>query len=145
MWTKKKKKRKTQNVSISKDDIGWVNWWYKPVGFCDWLAFPPTPTPPPHISCAFDDIDVDVGWFDGDAEFCVDKPITFTPFTWPLLALPNKSFPTGGGGWFVCDPGCECWCLSAFVRRFVTVTSRLRRTCSTGNTRRRFFGSFERA
>lgn len=68
--------------------------------------------------------------------------MTLTPFPWPGLDVPNASFSTDG---CVCVVGCVCWCFNAFVRRFVTGTSRFRRGCSTGNTLRRFFGSFERA
>lgn len=117
---------------------------YKPDGFSEWVILLP-----PVIMAIFVDIDVDMGWFDGDAELCVN-PITFTPFTCPLfLAELKLSFSTDGWFWV---PGCApplplCWCLSAFVRRLfdVIVGSRFRRTCSTGSTRRRFFGSFDRA
>lgn len=97
---------------------------------------------PPVMLAILLDIDVDMGWFDGDAVDCVN-PITFTPFTWPAFVEPKLSFKTDGCD---CAPGCVCWCLSAFVRRFATGGSRVFRLgCSTGSTRRRFFGNFDRA
>lgn len=91
----------------------------------------------------FADMDADIGGFNVAAdEPCAGKPMTLTPLPWPGLEVPNASFSTGG---CVCVVGCVCWCFNAFVRRFVTATSRFRRGCSTGNTLRRFFGSFERA
>lgn len=116
------------------------DWLHEPVGYgitVLLLIFAP-----PVMLAILADIVVDVGWLDGDAELCVDNPITLTPFTWPPLALPKASFKTAGCVWVA---GCVCWCLSAFVRRLVTGTSRFRLGCSTGNTRRRFFGNFDRA
>lgn len=110
---------------------------HAPPRFRDCEALPLLPV----MLAIFDDIDVDMGWFDGDAKLCLN-PIAFTPFTCPLFVEPKLSFKTDGCDW---APGCVCWCLSAFVRRFVIVGSRFRRTCSTGITRRRFFGSFDRA
>lgn len=91
----------------------------------------------PDIFAIFDGM----GWFAANAEFPVN-PITFTPFTCPLL------FSTGG---WVCElrwvlPLPPCWCLSALVRRFWTGGSfGFRLTCSTGRTLLRFFGNFDRA
>lgn len=83
---------------------------------------------------------VDVDDKGGNGDGCT--LITFTPLTWPILVLPKASLNIGG---CTCVAGCVCWCFNAFIRRLVTPTSRLRRGCSTGNTRRRFLGNFERA
>lgn len=112
-----------------------------PAEFCIWML--PTPTLLPHILDIFADIDTDIGWFDAATnEFCAGKPMTLTPFPWPGLEVPNASFSTGG---YICVLGWVCWCFDAFVRRFVTGTSRFRRGSSTGFALRRVFGNFERA
>lgn len=149
MWspakdTNTKKKRGRDMLVTTKRNLNcfWSGFWMwsqnEPGEFCIWLL----PMPPllPHILAIF----ADIGWFDVAAdEPCAGRPpMTLTPFPWPGLEVPNASFSTGG---CVCVVGCVCWCFNAFVRRFVTGTSRFRRGCSTGNTRRRFFGSFERA
>lgn len=59
----------------------------------------------------------------------------------PILAPPNASFRMAGwAGWVV-----WCWCFIAFIRRLAMPVCCLRRGCSTGSTRRLFFGSLERA
>lgn len=121
---------------------------YKPVGFCDWFILVQLP---PVMDAILADIDVDVACTHGVLELCADNPITFTPFTCPVFDGANGSFTIdGANGSFtidgvLCVGKLPCWCLTAFVRRFVTATSRFRLGCSTGNTRRLFLGSFDRA
>lgn len=109
------------------------------------------------MDASFADIAVVVACTQGVLVLCADKPITLTPFTCPLFAGANGSFTidgangsftiAGANGSFTIDalPPVGCWCFNAFVRRFVTGTSRFLRGCSTGNTRRLFLGSFDRA
>lgn len=59
----------------------------------------------------------------------------------PSFALPKASLNIAG----FAAVGWVCWCFKAFILRLATGGSRFRLGCSTGNTRRRRLGSFDRA